>query len=589
MIGEESVRLLAELEEAVAELDADRLEAASARLRELADQLRSDPSPSPEAFVRELEKAVTAFDRQRVAHLCGKLRRRLLAGAGPYPADATAEILRLLRRKRHFQTMGEVAEAMIRVGGGGSTVRRQLAQALLDQGQVTAGLAILGALDSECLASGDQRESVEARGLIGRAHKQVYVDAAGAGAPASKNEGSLRQAIAAYEAVYAEDPANHWHGINTVALLARARRDGIAVAEARIDPQAAAAEILKRMKRKGARAKIWECATAVEASVALGRFEQALEWTSRYTASAEADAFEYASTLRQLEEVWELDAGDLRHGPILQLLREALLRQEGGHVVLADPATELKLATELAADPRFELVLGTDRYRSFRWYLTGLTRASRVAKISDRYGTGHGSGFVVPGKSIHPGIAARWVLVTNAHVLSDDPAEQAGTPAALPREAARVSFEAGPKPAAELAVERILFTSPRTRLDTTIATLSSEPPVGEELPIAQALPLLGRNQRVYVIGHPRGGGLSFSLDDNLLLDHDAPRVHYRAPTEGGSSGSPVFNASWDIIALHHAGGEAMARLNGQPGTYPANEGIALESIRRAVADQFESR
>jgi hypothetical protein len=258
-------------------------------------------------------------------------------------------------------------------------------------------------------------------------------------------------------------------------------------------------------------------------------------------------------------------------------------------VVLANPAAELSFAAEFATDPLFELVLGADRYRSFRWYLAGLTRASRVAKISDRHGTGHGTGFVVPGKSVHPAIAAPWVLVTNAHVLSDDPAEQTGTPAALPREAARVSFEAGPAPAAELAVERILFTSPRTHLDFTIASLSSEPPQGEELPLAQALPLLGRNQRVYVIGHPRGSGLSFSLDDNLLLDHQAPRVHYRAPTEGGSSGSPVFNASWDLIALHHAGGEAMARLNGQPGTYPANEGIAIQSIRQVVAEQLGSR
>jgi hypothetical protein len=30
----------------------------------------------------------------------------------------------------------------------------------------------------------------------------------------------------------------------------------------------------------------------------------------------------------------------------------------------------------------------------------------------------------------------------------------------------------------------------------------------------------------------------------------------------------------------------MARLNGQPGTYPANEGIAIQSIRQAVEEQI---
>jgi len=58
------------------------------------------------------------------------------------------------------------------------------------------------------------------------------------------------------------------------------------------------------------------------------------------------------------------------------------------------------------------------------------------------------------------------------------------------------------------------------------------------------------------------------------------RVHYRAPTEGGSSGSPVFNASaWEVIALHHKGGMlGMPKLNGATGTYAANEGISLASI-----------
>jgi V8-like Glu-specific endopeptidase len=97
---------------------------------------------------------------------------------------------------------------------------------------------------------------------------------------------------------------------------------------------------------------------------------------------------------------------------------------------------------------------------------------------------------------------------------------------------------------------------------------------------------VGKNQRVYVIGHPRGGGLSYSLNDNLLLDHERPRVHYRAPTEGGSSGSPIFNQQWDLIALHHAGGTEMKMLNGKPGTYPANEGLDFQSIREAVAKVF---
>jgi hypothetical protein len=113
----------------------------------------------------------------------------------------------------------------------------------------------------------------------------------------------------------------------------------------------------------------------------------------------------------------------------------------------------------------------------------------------------------------------------------------------------------------------------------------------DAIPVAKVLPALGTTARVYIIGHPRGQDLAFSFQDNELLDHEGPptgkpqipgvcRVHYRAPTEGGSSGSPVFNGDlWQVIALHHEGGkQGMPRLNGAPGTYAANEGIWVQSI-----------
>jgi V8-like Glu-specific endopeptidase len=98
---------------------------------------------------------------------------------------------------------------------------------------------------------------------------------------------------------------------------------------------------------------------------------------------------------------------------------------------------------------------------------------------------------------------------------------------------------------------------------------------------------------VYVIGYPGGRELAFSFQDNELLDHEGPpagtppiagvvRLHYRAPTEGGSSGSPVFNEMWDVIGLHHLGGKlGVSRLNGKPGTYAATEGIWIRSIAAA--------
>jgi V8-like Glu-specific endopeptidase len=76
----------------------------------------------------------------------------------------------------------------------------------------------------------------------------------------------------------------------------------------------------------------------------------------------------------------------------------------------------------------------------------------------------------------------------------------------------------------------------------------------------------------------------YSLDDNLLLDHDGVRVHYRAPTEPGSSGSPVLDRQWELIALHHAGRPSMPKLHGSNETYAANEGIAIAAIRAAIVE-----
>ena len=70
----------------------------------------------------------------------------------------------------------------------------------------------------------------------------------------------------------------------------------------------------------------------------------------------------------------------------------------------------------------------------------------------------------------------------------------------------------------------------------------------------------------------------------MLLDVcDYERLmHYRTPTEPGSSGSPVFNSKWEVVALHHAGSQNAPRLHGR-GEYQANEAITLRAICQAIA------
>ena len=62
-----------------------------------------------------------------------------------------------------------------------------------------------------------------------------------------------------------------------------------------------------------------------------------------------------------------------------------------------------------------------------------------------------------------------------------------------------------------------------------------------------------------------------------------PVLHYIADTEGGSSGSPVFNNDWQVIALHHWGGPGPLAVSGlmSNGNAEVNEGVRISKI---VAD-----
>jgi len=58
---------------------------------------------------------------------------------------------------------------------------------------------------------------------------------------------------------------------------------------------------------------------------------------------------------------------------------------------------------------------------------------------------------------------------------------------------------------------------------------------------------------VSIIQHPSGERKQLALRENQLIDVLEDFLHYRTDTAPGSSGSPVFNDQWEIVALHHSG------------------------------------
>jgi hypothetical protein len=521
---------------------------------------------------RELTRAVKALDTRRVDELCAELVDHLARQDAAYPQLPARVILGVLRGGRHVARVEQVADALVRAGGEDPAIRRHHAQALLDRGQLVAAEVVLRRLVAD--TTGAEAEQAEARGLLGRAYKQMYL-ATRAEAPERRRR-SLQRAIAAYADAYRESAQRRWHAINAVALLRRAERDGIAI-DGAPDATAMAEEILAAVEALGD-AGPWDRASAMEACVALGRTEPALQWLDAYL--ADADAFGIAATLRQLTELWELEPATDPGRHLIPPLQAALLDHEDGPTDVRVGAADIAPAAtaRIDADPGFEKVLGTERFESLKWFRTALERCRAVGRVEDATERPVGTCFLVAGPTLHAAFPPL-VLVTNAHVIS------ATEPLALRPDDARITFRALEAAPASYRVSRLLWSSPVGELDTTIVELDGYPADVGSCPLAAHRPALDSDPlpQTYIIGHPGGGDqVMLSVRDNQVLDGDDVHLHYRTPTEGGSSGSPVFDRQWELIAIHHAGRTNMPRLHGRPGSYPANEGIWLDRVAEAV-------
>ncbi len=72
------------------------------------------------------------------------------------------------------------------------------------------------------------------------------------------------------------------------------------------------------------------------------------------------------------------------------------------------------------------------------------------------------------------------------------------------------------------------------------------------LPVTGATPEPGLDEPVQIAQYPQGGTLKVSLDmhGNRGANANHTRLRYRTSTEYGSSGAPVFDLNWDVIAVH---------------------------------------
>lgn len=524
--------------------------------------------------------------RQAVASIAARIARNT---ESPSTEQVTAAC-RILRSRRFFDSVTMLAQVHMRNGGDCAAIRSLGIQSSIELNAFSVAEAEVNACRERVKAGGEYCAfAAEFDGQLARIFKQRYVQ--------DHDEADLRQAIAHYGARYIQDgDSAYWHGINLVALTRRAQKDwpGSPWVAALDDVDSVARSVyaaaLSASGKRHDDGAEWAFATLSEAALGLGNEQEAELWLYRFLALPRRSLFALHSYQRQLREIWEANA--YAEPPTCADTLAGIISENIDRRFDERSFSPAELDTLAGNEKVLEKNFSGDGFFSVDSVRKMLESCQAIGCVTSRLGIRQGTGFLVEGSQLDPRWGHGLVFVTNSHVLGG------AIEGSLSAKDALVTFDVDNQAIGTIVsypISRILFSSPpgahgvvretTQALDVTVCVLDGLPQK-RGLVIADDLPLVTGNTRAYVIGHPRGAEIQVSLHDSRILDIDSEErlVHYRTPTDPGSSGSPVFNKHWKLIALHHAGSSRMPKFapDPPPPFYEANEGISLVAIRRAI-------
>jgi endonuclease G, mitochondrial len=197
-----------------------------------------------------------------------------------------------------------------------------------------------------------------------------------------------------------------------------------------------------------------------------------------------------------------------------------------------------------------ERVLGKDDLTSISFLSRGLRAAKAVARVDIKSTSGrilgYGTGFLISNR----------LLITNHHVFQD---ESVAAPSQV-RFEYEESVENEINPGVLFNLEPAVLFYANKNLDFAIVAVSSVSQDGQHSLLDYGfLPLLdvpGKHsisEQVNIIQHPSGEKKQLALRENEIVDRDDNFLRYHTDTLPGSSGSPVLNDDWEVVALHHSG------------------------------------
>lgn len=189
-------------------------------------------------------------------------------------------------------------------------------------------------------------------------------------------------------------------------------------------------------------------------------------------------------------------------------------------------------------DLTLERIIGENTLRPVYYLRRALQAADAVVRV-DLEGQPHGTGFLV----------APNLLLTNHHVIASEAEARTAqavffneTPDERARERSRKEVIAR-----TAAANALVYTS--AELDVSVVRLRNAPALDHYLPLRDAT--VKQNSRVAIIQHPSGYPKRIALQNNLVAHANAKIVQYYTSTLAGSSGSPVFDDDFAVVAIHY--------------------------------------
>jgi len=235
-----------------------------------------------------------------------------------------------------------------------------------------------------------------------------------------------------------------------------------------------------------------------------------------------------------------------------------------------DLGVDINIATwrENLSKSQLEKILGhTSTLLPIHFLDDGLLAAKCVVRIilPTAEGTRLGTGFLIDNN----------MVVTNNHVLADK-TEAAG---------ATIQFDYEEiKPGHPKAVTTFTLNPDSVFITSSLDDYTIVKIDGDANNQFGSLKLqarqLEKGSYVNIIQHPGGGYKQIGLYRNILTYADERTVQYLTDTEPGSSGSPVFNSNWEVVALHNSSGIAKEVISS--GIYLRNQGINIKKIIDAI-------